>query len=1211
MANKKKDPNQLSLENNGKEQPCETKGLFSDHYLRTRLKETDVWPKDFDIKEPQKYCCNLIEQNKYRLSKFGNEEDTKQEVISKVLDILGFSFTLETPSPGSGKTYPDYLLFIDKDTKDAALNLPQSQRYSQSISLCEAKKYGHPLGAVSKTETPGRFPHNQIRDYLQNAFDDSSQKPFFNWAILTNGCEWRLYTRNAQTTSYLSIDLESSVQDLSRFKYFWILFNAGAFVRDEEGFCRLDKLRLQALDHQTQLETDLRKRVYKLLERLADGYFRYSENNITKNDLPHLYNTCLIFLYRLFFILYAEGRGLLPVHPFGSGANRIYREKFSLRRLRGKLKQQVPPEDDVFIRLYNEIEELFTLINGDNEKLNRRCDVPRYNGGLFDTARIPHWKIGDHTLTEVLKQLVYSPLPTRKGETFEVNFNEYIDYADLEVRQLGSIYEGLLEHHLALMDNGRLKLEKGSFQRKGTGSYYTPDYIVKYIIDQTLRSLLQRIEESESVKHAEERRIKDNSFANHVLKLRVLDPAMGSGHFLVRATEYLADEIAAHPTTALSTEKAPQGLSHDWIETAYWRRRVVESCIYGVDKNPLAVELAKLSLWLTCISSDQPLNFLDHHLRSGNSLVGSRMSDLNRLPVKEGVTEPLFQLKGLTESLQEAISSIISITAEASSEVHIVKQKETLFQKEVRERLRSFRAIADMRTAADFGIAIGDAAFSDFAADLNNNDQEKPSEETLQSHPGIWDSVSNLAQEQICFHWELEFPEVFGNSGGGFDAVIGNPPYVRQESLVGLKDYLEKWYTAAAGTADLYVPFIEKGINLLSTRGRFGMIVSNKWMRARYGEGLRNFVKQFQIEKLVDFGELKVFEDSATFPLIMIIEKHPQLSKPLYAPIKKLHPKKWEQTGLLEADVTATGFQLEDGALSPSGFALVNKGMTDIIEKMKAIGMPLDNYVNGKIYYGIKTGFNKAFVIDKRTRENLIHEDPKSEEIIKPFVVGDDIRKYQCNFRERYLIFARRGIDIDEYPAIKSYIQKWERQLTPKRNREDKTGRKPGNYQWYEIQDTIAYWEEFEKPKIVWPEIAMENRFAWDNKNYYFNKTSFIMPSNDFYLLGLLNSHLVWSFLKRICPVLGDPDKRGRLTQQKVYIEQIPIVKTNNEVKSKINKSVETVLSLKQEFVAVFGAAQKNRIKIQIEDLEREIDRLVYNLYGLSSKEIEIVESSI
>jgi len=447
------------------------------------------------------------------------------------------------------------------------------------------------------------------------------------------------------------------------------------------------------------------------------------------------------------------------------------------------------------------------------------------------------------------------------------------------------------------------------------------------------------------------------------------------------------------------------------------------------------------------------------------------------------------------------------------------------------------------------------------------------------------------------FDWEVEFAEIM--KGGGFDAVIGNPPYVRAGSLIKHTEYLVRTFDTFSTTADLYVCFIEKALNLARSGGRFGYIVSNKWMRAGYGKRLRKLVKKFQIEKLIDFGELKVFQDASTFPLILIISKDDRKRKPWYAPIKRL------DFGELTEEVNTIYYELEEAAMADGGFRLIRPEVVGFIEKIKGIGLPLGEYVKGKLYRGILTGFNKAFVIGRDTRDNLVNSDPKSRELIKPFIVGDDVRKFRINFRERYLIVTEIGVPIKEYPAVFEYLKKYKSDLE---KRWDK-----GKH-WWELR-ACGYYSEFKKPKIVWPEIAKESRFAWDDNSYYCNKTCFIIPSEDFYLLGILNSRLVWEFLLTTCPVLGDPDKRGRLTQQAVYVEQIPIRNINFSDRAdrarhdKMVALVEEMLALHKRLAAAKADADKQRLERAIKATDRKIDTLVYELYGLTDEEIRIVES--
>jgi hypothetical protein len=591
----------------------QTEGLFSDHYLKKRIQENSWWPSESDARPIFEFCKALYEKRYLACAK-NNEAFTRQELLDKILEKLDFPFSNNLGLPETQQDLePDYILYPDAETKERVIDRSREERYRASVAILEAKKVNHPLSQISRHQQ--RYPHQQIRDYLNEA-------EVLTWGILTNGNEWRLYCRDTKSSHFFAINFELAIQSLQNFKFFLALFGPAAFVHDAQNKCRLDYVRESALTAQSQLEEDLRKRVFRLIENLANGFVEWAENKITEADLPRLYENCLIFLYRLLFILYAEGRSLLPVEP----KSRKYYKELSLARLVNDLKNFSRFDSRTRTRLYEDIRELCRLINGTDEKKNAEYKVPQYNGGLFDPTRHPdleEWRVCDAVLADVLRGLMFNPVPERGQGALPV---ETVDFGDLRVQQLGSIYEGLMEHHFH-RERDSLRLVADKAERRQTGTYYTPDYIVKYIVQNTVGSLLTAIEEREDVKNSRSTGVKDNSFAKAALELDVLDPAMGSGHFLVEATTHLAEEIASHPTTKPLSEK-----SRDEDEIAYWRRRVVESCIYGVDLNPLAVELAKLSLWLTTIAADQPLDFLDHHLCCGNSLIGARLEDLGHVP---------------------------------------------------------------------------------------------------------------------------------------------------------------------------------------------------------------------------------------------------------------------------------------------------------------------------------------------------------------------------------------------------------------------------------------------------------------------------------------------------------------------------------------------------------------------------------------------------
>jgi len=393
------------------------------------------------------------------------------------------------------------------------------------------------------------------------------------------------------------------------------------------------------------------------------------------------------------------------------------------------------------------------------------------------------------------------------------------------------------------------------------------------------------------------------------------------------------------------------------------------------------------------------------------------------------------------------------------------------------------------------------------------------------------------------------------------------------------------------------------------------MIVSNKWMRSNYGKALREFLKrESQLIEIIDFGELPVFENASTFPAIIVTRKSKSEKQNfLYAPIKKL------DFDFLEEEVQTIGTQLDEFALQGENWTLSGSSEQAILEKIHQVGTTLDEYVDENIYRGVVTGANEVFFIDRSLRDRLITEDPKSSEIIKPFIIGDDVRKYHFNFSEHYLIFARRGIEIDKYSAIKKYLTKNKERLLPRPIEwiGEWKGRKSGKYQWYEIQDTVEYYPIFDKPKIIYPVIARESRFTFDREGYFSNDKTFSIPVDDLYLLGLLNSKVIWLYLKRTCSVLGDPDKGGRLELRDVHVKTTPIRRIDFEnlaeklAHDEIVRLVEKILALQKERQSVRREDDLDRVRNlerQIAQVDAEIDQRVYALYGLSEEEIAVVE---
>ncbi|MFM6194573.1 MAG: Eco57I restriction-modification methylase domain-containing protein, partial [Planktothrix sp.] len=333
------------------------------------------------------------------------------------------------------------------------------------------------------------------------------------------------------------------------------------------------------------------------------------------------------------------------------------------------------------------------------------------------------------------------------------------------------------------------------------------------------------------------------------------------------------------------------------------------------------------------------------------------------------------------------------------------------------------------------------------------------------------------------FNWETEFPEVFAQ--GGFDVLIGNPPYVRQELLSPIKPYLKNHYQSYNGVADLYAYFYEKGLNILKPAGKLSYIVTNKWLKAGYGEPLRRFFIEHSIfEQIIDFGHAPIFEDADTFPCIISVYKYSPAQEfrrgnPAPTTEVKVCPVPREKL----ADINLTqyiqneGYDVAWSRFTAESWSLERPDVEELMKKIQRVGIPLKDFAGVKPLYGIKTGLNEAFLIDDETKNKIVKADPKSAEIIKPLLRGQDIKRWYSKSENLWIIFTRRGLEIEDYPAIKNHLSSYRPKLEPcpknwNKNQDGEwLGRKAGHYQWYEIQDAIDYWEILEQPKILYQEI--------------------------------------------------------------------------------------------------------------------------------------------
>jgi hypothetical protein len=296
-----------------------------------------------------------------------------------------------------------------------------------------------------------------------------------------------------------------------------------------------------------------------------------------------------------------------------------------------------------------------------------------------------------------------------------------------------------------------------------------------------------------------------------------------------------------------------------------------------------------------------------------------------------------------------------------------------------------------------------------------------------------------------------------------------------------------------------------------------------------------------------------------------------------------------EQLDRFEESFRSHAITMQQSDLNTDGWRIEDRVVLDLLEKIKRVGVPLEEYVDGKIYYGIKTGYNDAFVIDDDTRKQLIKEDKNSREVIKPFLRGRDIKRYAIEDPKLWLLFMRHGIEIKQYPAVEAHLKQFKHRLTPG----VEGGRKPGTYKWYEIQDSIEFWKEFEKPKIVWGNLGAVASFTFTNETYYASAPACIIPIKDLYLLAVLNSKVGDYFFHKTAAVR----QGGYLEYKPMYVSQLPIAKPSEIARHGIEEVVVKILTAKKK-----GAA------IDTSVLEHEIDLLTYKLYGLTEEEISIVE---
>lgn len=805
--------------------------LFTQDYLSEAIRKTPEYAA-IDAADFRARLATIL--SGFPHSSRPNEATTESDFVWPVLRLLGWQeyLTQQNLSASGRVDVPDGLLFIDAKAKASANAHPEEwKRYGFGAAVVESKRWGRALDRAEGRKGDDRdTPSTQLLRYLRRIDDLTSGG--LRWGILTNGARWRLYFSGARSTidDYLEIDL-SRVMGLENdlldtrvtaddrdhwLRVFAVLFARVAFERttaDAPTFH--DRARREAAFYEERVAKSLSDKVFNTLyPTLGKGIAKGAPAGTSLEEIRH---ATLILLYRLLFILYAEDRGLLPVrdHRYDDYAMRVARLDV------GKRKDAGDTFSSVAKTIWHRFADLAEMI----DKGDASVGLPPYNGGLFNAEQTPLLKtvaLGDETMAEALDILSFE---LREGR------RRYINYRDLSVQQLGSIYERLLEFELVRDDAGAVDIRPNIFARKNSGSYYTPDDLVLLILDETLAPLIddahatfRRAVQGLKPGDNEDYRLdllRRADPAHAITRLRVCDPAMGSGHFLVslvdRLTNHALDAMAE--AAALARDKAgleyesPVGAEirevrrkiRDHADESGWavseeqlddpqlvKRMVLKRCVYGADKNPMAVELAKVALWLHTFTVGAPLSFIDHHLAAGDSLFGLWVRDAID---KAGRAGELLYIEELRTAERQAsvMQRIEALTDADITEAHSSAE----MWRDVEYQVGPFDSFVSFIHALDWldlkkpqrALVTQwlDGCFGDplpIARGRKEPEALRAKAEEAEAFRAIWQEARALMTEERFLNWQIAFPGVWKNWAskeldGGFDAIVGNPPWDR------------------------------------------------------------------------------------------------------------------------------------------------------------------------------------------------------------------------------------------------------------------------------------------------------------------------------------------------------------------------------------------------------------------------------------------------
>ena len=863
------------------------------------------------------------------------------------------------------------------------------------------------------------------------------------------------------------------------------------------------------------------------------------------------------------------------------------------------------------------------------------ANIPYLNSSLFEVSAIEHQTIvisnliNDEKLSIFNKTVLKDNGNTRTGKLKAL---EYI-FAFLDAYDFSSEGgEEIQEENKTLINASVLGLIFEKINGYKDGSFFTPGFITMYMCRETIRrAVLQKFREIKGWNCANidelYDKITDKKEANQIINsLKICDPAVGSGHFLVSALNEVItiksdlkvlldrqgktlrdydikienDElIITDDDGKFFTYNPKNSESRRIQETLFHEKQtIIENCLFGVDINPNSVNICRLRLWIellknayyTSVSNYQELETLpniDINIKTGNSLI-------SRFPLNWDLRMILKKSNWNIESYRNAI------TTYHNTDNKDKKQEIERLINDIKSKIRTEissndpniekrnQKIAELRHLRD-----QKSLFAESKAEAKSRQQkqEKLEQEINELNAEIEDKKSGKLY-QNAFEWRFEFPEVLNDEGDfiGFDVIIGNPPYI---SLSKIKEksqtaYFENNYQTYTRGADIYCLFYEKGSCLLRKAGFLTYITSNSWLKTIYGDLLKKYlIENLQPQTLLNIEDMQIFEEATVESNIIILKKDKVNEFFDVASLKN----NYLIGSSLEEYFDKNYFQFT--IPNTSEWIIGNEETVSLKQKIEQSSKLLKEF-DININRGLLTGLNAAFIINEETKHQLIAESSNSAEIIQPILRGRDLKKYSYEFSNQWVIctFPSLGLDIKNYPSIMAYFEKIGRKRLAQSGIEG--GRKKTNNQWFETQDSIAYWQDFNKPKIVWGEISDKPKFAFDDSKYYAEATAFLMTGEKLkYLLAILNSKLSEWYFNQISTTTGMGTNRWK----KYKIEMLPIKEPTETEELLLEKIVNQILT-----------AKKSDPKADTTTLETEIDQLVYQLYELTTEEIKIIE---